>query len=74
MKGIPRQAEFIMVARNIALAEMTGCPIHLQLITTSESIGLIAAAKERGVAVTAETAPEYFSLSCDTMKAYDTMT
>ncbi len=71
LKGIPRQAESLMVARNLALAELTGCAIHVQCVSTKESVALIAQAKQRGVRVTAETSPAYFALCCEDMKPYD---
>jgi len=72
LKGIPHIAEEIMVYRDLALAEYTGCPVHLAHISTRESIRLIRQAKRNGVRVTAETAPHYFSLTEEAISDYDT--
>ncbi|MEG1930505.1 MAG: dihydroorotase [Anaerovorax sp.] len=63
LPGIPKEAEEKIVARDIELAEKTGCKLHLQHISTKGSIELIRQAKERGLDITAETAPHYFALT-----------
>lgn len=63
LTGIPTVAETIMVARDVRLAEDTGGRLHFGHISTAESIDIIRRAKERGVAVTCDTAPPYFSLN-----------
>jgi len=65
--GIPNAAESIMVEREIALAELTGAPVHIAHVSTRESVRAIRAAKGRGVRVTAETAPHYFLLTDETV-------
>ncbi len=72
LKGIPRQAEYIMVARDIALSELTGGNLHLAHMSTKESVALIRQAKKRGLPVTAETAPHYFTLTEDAVADYNT--
>ena len=72
LRGIPRVAEEIMVYRDIALAAYTGHHLHLAHISTRESVDLIRRAKERGVPVTAETAPHYFTLTEEAIGSYDT--
>ena len=72
LKGIPHIAEEIMVYRDLALAEYTGCPLHLAHISTQESINLIRLAKQKGSPVTAETGPHYFSLTEKAVKDYNT--
>lgn len=62
IKGIPKSAEEVMTARDIILAEETGCPLHICHVSTSGSVRMIRDAKKRGVLVTCETAPHYFSL------------
>ncbi len=74
LKGIPRQAEEIMVARDIALAELTGGKLHLAHITTRRSVELIRQAKKKKINVTCETAPHYFSLSEEGVRGYNTNT
>jgi dihydroorotase len=61
--GIPNTAESVMVAREIALSEKTGARMHIAHVSTAESVDAIRKAKRRGVRVTAETAPHYFTLT-----------
>jgi dihydroorotase len=63
LAGIPNACESIMVMRDIALAELTNAPVHIAHVSTKESVRAIRDAKHRGVAVTAETAPHYFTLT-----------
>ncbi|BDD88568.1 dihydroorotase [Desulfofustis limnaeus] len=72
LRGIPAAAESIMVYREIALAELTGCRMHLAHVSTAASVDLIRRAKERGVPVTAETAPHYFTLTDEAVRGYNT--
>ena len=72
LKGIPRQAEYIMVARNIALCELTGGLLHLAHLSTEESVALVREAIKRGLPVTAETCPHYFTLTEDEVAGYNT--
>jgi len=72
LSGIPNAAESIMVLRDIALCELTGVPVHIAHVSTKESIRAIRDAKKRGVPVTAETAPHYFSLTDAFIKDYNT--
>ena len=62
LQGIPSASEEIMVIRDILLAKLTKCPVHIAHVSTEDSVRLIEQAKEEGVPVTAETAPHYFSL------------
>lgn len=62
VKGIPAAAEDCGTAREIALAAAYDVPIHICHVSTKTSVALIRDAKSRGVKVTAETAPHYFSL------------
>jgi dihydroorotase len=72
LRGIPRAAEEVMVARDLSIAELTKGRVHFAHISTTRSVDLIRQAKERGLAVTAETAPHYFSLTDDAVKTYNT--
>ncbi|HEY6008442.1 MAG TPA: dihydroorotase [Geobacteraceae bacterium] len=72
LKGIPRVAEEIAVARDVFLAEYTGSPIHIAHISTRGTVQLIRDAKARGVRVTCETAPHYFMLTDDAVRGYNT--
>lgn len=72
LKGIPWAAEDAAVARDVFLAEFTGSPLHIAHISTQGSVRIIRDAKARGVRVTCETAPHYFSLTDDAVRGYDT--
>jgi len=74
LRGIPAAAEAIMVYREIALAELTGQRIHIAHVSTGAAAELIAQAKARGVRVTAETAPHYFTLTDEAVGDYNTNT
>lgn len=63
VKGIPAAAEDCGTAREIALAAAEDVPVHICHVSTRTSVALVRDAKRRGVKVTAETAPHYFSLT-----------
>jgi len=63
LSGIPREAEIIMLERDIRLAAMTGGRYHAAHISTADSVEIIARAKKQGLHVTCDTAPFYFSLN-----------
>jgi dihydroorotase len=72
LAGIPNAAESIMVVRDIALCELTGAHLHIAHVSTSESVNAIREAKRKGIQVTAETAPHYFTLTDDAVSGYNT--
>jgi len=72
LSGIPAASEEVMVAREILLAKLTGCPVHIAHVSTEGSVALIRQAKEQGIPVTAETAPHYFSLDHRAVMEFDT--
>jgi len=72
LKGIPPEAEQVMIFRDILLAELTGGKLHIAHVSTEGSVNLIRNAKKRGVYVTAETCPHYFTLTEEAVKGYDT--
>ncbi len=72
LAGIPNSSESVMVARDIALCELTGAPVHIAHVSTEDSVRIIGNAKERGLPVTAETAPHYFTLTEEAVLNYDT--
>ena len=72
LKGIPRVAEDIATAREVLLAEYTGAPVHIAHVSTAGAVQIIRAAKARGVQVTCETAPHYFTLTDDAVRGYNT--
>jgi len=61
--GIPREAEIIMVERDIRLAQMSGGRLHFAHLSTSDAIDAVRKAKACGQAITCDTAPPYFALS-----------
>src|SRR5581483_2945413 len=71
LKGIPGASETVMVARDLALAELTGARVHLAHISTAGSGHLIREAKRRGIAVTAETCPHYSVLTDERLRGFD---
>lgn len=71
VKGIPAAAEDAGTAREIALAAAYGVPIHICHVSTATSVALIRDAKRRGVMVTAETAPHYFTFTQDALLKRD---
>lgn len=72
LKGIPRVAEDIATAREVMLAEYTGAPVHIAHVSTFGAVRIIREAKARGVQVTCETAPHYFTLTDDAVRGYNT--
>jgi dihydroorotase len=74
LAGIPAIAEDVMVARDLLLAEYVGAAVHIAHVSTAGTVRLIREAKSRGVRVTAETAPHYFSLTDEALRGFDTNT
>lgn len=72
LNGMPREAEDIIVARNIVLAESTGARLHIAHVSTMGAVQTIRRAKERGVRVTCETCPHYFTLTEEVVRQYNT--
>jgi len=72
LRGISKESEYKRVARDIELAEKTGVPLHIAHVSCNESVEIISAAKKKGIRVTAETAPHYFSLDESAVVGYDT--
>jgi dihydroorotase len=72
LAGIPNAVESVMVMRDIALAALTGAPVHIAHVSTRESVDAIRRAKADGIAVTAETAPHYFMLTDAAVEGYNT--
>ena len=63
LPAAPAEAEALALARDIALAELTGAQIHVRQVTTKAALDLVRAAKARGAAVTAGVTPAHFMLS-----------
>jgi dihydroorotase len=73
LRGIPNAAEDVIVARDIALAELTGARVHICHVSTAGSVRMVREAKARGARVTAETCPHYFTLTDEAVRGYNTM-
>jgi dihydroorotase len=72
LRGMPKAAEAVMVARDIVLAEATGGRVHMAHLSGKASIELVRAAKARGMKnITCETAPHYFSLTDSWIREHD---
>ncbi len=74
LKGIPRAAEDIMIARDIALAESLNVPVHICHVSTYSGVRLIRDAKRAGIKVTAETCPHYYAVTDEVITGFDTNT
>ena len=72
LRGIPNAVESVMVSRDLMLAELTGAKLHIAHVSAADSVRCIRDAKKRGVLVTAETAPHYFSLTEAALLDYNT--
>lgn len=70
LAGIPAAAEVIMVERDLRLAELTGGRYHVANVTTAAAIEAIRKAKQKGLAVTCDTAPHYFTLNENSVGDY----
>jgi dihydroorotase len=71
LRGIPWASETVMVLRDIALSELTGCPVHIAHLSCAQSVDAVRAAKKRGLPVSAEATPHHFSLSDEDVAGYD---
>jgi dihydroorotase len=72
LRGISNESEYKRIARDLELAEQSGAVVHIAHVSCRESVELIAQAKKKGIKVTCETAPHYFSLTEDALLGYDT--
>ena len=72
LPGIPAIAEEIAIARDIALARLTGCPLHIQHVSTARGMDVIRKAKEEGVAVTCEVTPHHLIFDDSAVGDFDT--
>lgn len=74
LPGMPTVSEDIIVARDIMLAEYTGCHVHIAHISSARSIALVREARLRGLRVTSEVTPHHFTLTHEAVSGYDTNT
>jgi dihydroorotase len=71
LRGIPAAAEDLMASRDIELARLTGCRLHLLHISTETTVELVRRAKASGVRVTAEATPHHFTLTDAELVTFD---
>ena len=74
LKGIPRAAEDIFIARDICLAQSLNVPVHICHVSTYSGVQLIRNAKASGIQVTAETCPHYYAFTDDIIRDFSTNT
>jgi dihydroorotase len=72
LRGWPNAAEDMVVARNVILSTYSGAHIHLQHISSRNSVEIIRRAKQRGVCITAEATPHHIALTDAALSTYDT--
>ncbi len=72
LKGITRASEEVMVSREILIAEATDAAVHIAHVSTRGSVELVRQAKKRGVRVTCETCPHYFTLTDEAVDGFNT--
>ncbi len=72
LRGVSAASEYKRIERDILLAEKTGANIHIAHVSCQESVEMIGKAKKKGIKVTCETAPHYFSFDEEAVLGYDT--
>jgi len=72
LRGISKESEFRRIERDIELADKAAAQVHIAHVSCKESVEIIRKAKKKGIRVTAETAPHYFSLTDEAVIGYDT--
>lgn len=73
LQGWPKAAEDIIVARNVILAELTGAHIHMQHVSSSNSVDILRRAIARGISVSGEASPHHIEFTDADLKNYDTI-
>ncbi|MCA1833327.1 MAG: dihydroorotase [Actinomycetota bacterium] len=71
LPGIPAEAEELIVARDLALARLTGARLHVPHVSTAGTVALIRAAKAAGASISAEVTPHHLCLTEDLIRTYD---
>ena len=72
LRGISRASEEVMVSRECILAETYNVPVHIAHVSTKGSVEIVRQAKKRGVKVTCETCPHYFTLTEEMVEGFNT--
>jgi dihydroorotase len=71
LEGVPSISESTMIARDAAVAAYEDARIHVQHLSAAESVEVVAAAKERGVAITCEATPHHLTLTDEEVRSLD---
>ncbi len=71
LRGIPHAAEEVIIARDLALAEVARCPVHIAHLATKEGLELVREAKKKSWPVTCEVTPHHFTLTDEACRTYD---
>ncbi len=71
LRGIPSEAEDVMVTRDVALAESVDAPLHIMHVSSAGAIAAIRRAKERNVKITAEVTPHHITLTDEELRSFD---
>jgi dihydroorotase len=71
LRGIPNEAEEVMISRDLILASLTGSRLHIAHVSTRKGVELIREAKRRGVKVTCEVTPHHLALTDEAVSGYD---
>ncbi len=72
LRGIPSESETVLVARDLALAELTGGWLHVAHLSSAGSVELIRQAKRRGIHVTCEATPHHLALTHEAVAEFNT--
>ncbi len=72
LTGAPGAAETVIVARDLALARLTGGRLHVTHTSAADSVELLGAGKQRGLRVTADVTPHHLALLDEDLVSYDT--
>ena len=72
MNGISKASEELIIARNIIFAREIGWKIHMQHVSTRESVDMIRRARAKGIPVTGEATPHHLTLTDECVKKFDT--
>ncbi len=73
LRGWPKAAEDIIVARNVILAEISGAHIHMQHVSSAASVDILRRAKQRGISVSGEASPHHIEFTDACLADYDTV-
>lgn len=73
LRGWPKAAEDVIVARNVILSELSGAHIHMQHVSSASSVDILRRALARGVRVSGEASPHHIEFTDAALHDYDTV-